>query len=92
MRPLAETEMCCGGAGDYVRREPERSAAILARKLNNVAASGAEVLVTDNISCLIQLREGARRHAPELRVMHLFEVLLASMESARRRAPAPRQA
>lgn len=90
LRPLAETEMCCGGAGDYFRREPERSAAILARKLNNVAASGAEVLVTDNISCLTQLREGARRHAPGLRVMHLFEVLLASMESARRRAPGRR--
>jgi glycolate oxidase iron-sulfur subunit len=87
LRPLAEAAMCCGGAGDYFHREPERSAAILARKLNNAAASGAEVLVTDNISCLTQLREGARRHAPGLRVLHLFEVLQASMESARRRAP-----
>ncbi len=90
LRPLAEAEMCCGGAGDYFRREPERSAAILARKLANVVASGAEVLVTDNISCLTQLRDGARRHAPALRVMHLFEVLLASMESAHRRAAAGR--
>lgn len=86
--PLAEAEMCCGGAGDYFRREPERSAAILARKMRNVAASGAEVLVTDNVSCLTQLREGARNHAPTLRVMHLFEVLLASMETARRRGAA----
>ncbi|HEX3606241.1 MAG TPA: (Fe-S)-binding protein [Candidatus Dormibacteraeota bacterium] len=84
LRPLAETEMCCGGAGDYFRREPERSAAILARKLAHVAESGAEVLVTENISCLVQLRDGARRHAPGLRVLHLFEVLWASMQRAHR--------
>jgi glycolate oxidase iron-sulfur subunit len=89
LQPLAEAEMCCGGAGDYFRREPERSAAILARKFENVTASGAEVLVTDNISCLTQLREGARHHAPGVRVMHLFEVLLASMESAQRRGGVP---
>jgi glycolate oxidase iron-sulfur subunit len=89
LRPLAEAEMCCGGAGDYVRREPERSAAILARKLEHVAASGADVVVTDNVSCLTQLRDGARHHLPSLRVMHLFEVLLASIESARRRGAAP---
>jgi glycolate oxidase iron-sulfur subunit len=88
LRALAEAEMCCGGAGDYFRREPERSAAILARKLEHVAASGADVLVTDNISCLTQLRDGARHHLPSLRVMHLFEVLLASIETARRRGAA----
>ena len=88
LRPLTEAEMCCGGAGDYFRREPERSAAILARKMEHVAASGAEVLVTDNVSCLTQLREGARHHLPALRVMHLFEVLHASIETARRRGTA----
>jgi glycolate dehydrogenase iron-sulfur subunit len=91
IEPLAEAAMCCGGAGDYFRREPQRSAAILARKFDNVIASGAEVLVTENISCLSQLRAGARRHAPAIRVVHLFEVLLASIESARRRGAVLRQ-
>jgi glycolate dehydrogenase iron-sulfur subunit len=91
IRPLAEAAMCCGGAGDYFRRQPERSAAILQRKLGHVLASGAEVLVTENVSCLTQLRYGARRHAPGLRVLHLFEVLLASTESARRRGAVRRQ-
>jgi glycolate oxidase iron-sulfur subunit len=91
VRPLAEAQMCCGGAGDYFRRQPERSAAILARKFDNVVASGAEVLVTENISCLTQLREGTRLHAPGMRVVHLFEVLRASMESAQRRSAVLRQ-
>jgi len=84
--PLHEAAMCCGGAGSYFHRQPERSQAILRRKFDNVVASGAEVLVTENVSCLTQLRAGAREHAPGLRVLHLFEVLEASMESARRRS------
>ncbi|MFN2451016.1 MAG: (Fe-S)-binding protein [Candidatus Dormibacteria bacterium] len=84
--PLHEAEMCCGGAGSYFHRQPERSRAILRRKFENVVASGAEVLVTENVSCLTQLRAGAREFAPKVRVLHLFEVLEASMESARRRS------
>ena len=83
--PLDEAAMCCGGAGDYFNRQRERSEAILHRKFDNVIASGADVLVTENVSCLVQLRAGARRYAPKVRVMHLFEVLEASLESARRR-------
>ena len=85
--PLSEAAMCCGGPGAYASNQPERSQAILARKFENVIASGAEVLVTENVSCLVQLREGARRHAPQVRVMHLMEVLDATIQSAQRRQP-----
>lgn len=91
LMPLEEAAMCCGGAGDYFRRQPERSEAILSRKFEHVVASGAETLVTENISCLMQLRNGARRFAPTVRVVHLSEVLLASMESAERRGRVLRQ-
>ena len=80
--------MCCAGAGAYFHSQPERSAAILARKFEHVVASGAEILVTENISCLNQLRDGARRHAPHVRVMHVFEVLQASIEADQRRLAA----
>ncbi len=82
---LEEAAMCCGGAGSYFHTQPERSGAILERKMRQVVAGGAEVLVTENVSCLHQLREGARRHAPHLRVMHLFEVLAAAVDVAERR-------
>jgi glycolate oxidase iron-sulfur subunit len=70
----------------YFRDQRERSEAILERKFEHVVASGAEVLVTENISCLIQLRNGAARHAPGVRVMHVFEVLSESIETAQRRS------
>ncbi len=83
--PLNERAMCCGGAGTYFARQPERSEAILRRKFENIRASGAEIVVTENVSCLLQLRAGAARYAPDVKVMHVMEVMLASMQGAERR-------
>ena len=85
---LEESAMCCGGAGVYFHAQPERSEAILRRKFEHIVASGADVVVTENVSCLTQLRAGAQRYAPHVRVMHVFEVLDASIEAGRRRAAA----
>ncbi len=85
---LEEAQMCCAGAGLYFHSNPDRSEAILRRKFEHIVATGADVVVTENISCLMQLRNGARRYAPHLRVMHVFEVLDASIEAGRRRAAA----
>ena len=82
---LEEAAMCCGGAGTYFARMPERSEAILERKFEKIVASGAEVVVTENISCLLQLRAGAARYAPKVRVMHVMEVVHESMQTADRR-------
>ncbi|MBJ7609574.1 MAG: (Fe-S)-binding protein [Candidatus Dormibacteraeota bacterium] len=84
--PLGEAAMCCGGPGMYFHEQPERSRSILERKFEHVVASGAEVLVTENVSCLVQLRNGAARYAPGVRVMHVFEVLSESMQTAQRRS------
>ena len=85
---LEEAAMCCAGAGVYFHAQQERSEAILRRKFEHIVATGADVVVTENVSCLTQLRAGARRYAPHVRVMHVFEVLDASIEAGRRRAAA----
>lgn len=82
---LDEAAMCCGGAGTYFARMPERSEAILRRKFDRIIASRADVVVTENISCLVQLRAGAALYAPQVRVLHVMELLLESMLSAERR-------
>jgi glycolate oxidase iron-sulfur subunit len=82
---MEEAAMCCAGAGLYFHEQPERSEAILRRKFEHIVATGADVVVTENISCLTQLRAGAQRYAPKVRVMHVFEVLDAAVEAGRRR-------
>src|SRR5450631_3935017 len=52
---LNEADACCGSAGTYNIERPEMSDLILKRKLDNIRASGAQVLVTGNPGCLLQL-------------------------------------
>jgi len=76
---LNEADACCGSAGTYNIERPEMSDRILKRKLDNIAASGAQVLVTGNPGCLLQLKKGLAEHLPEVKIMHLTEVLAKSM-------------
>jgi len=76
---LNEADACCGSAGTYNIERPEMSDLILKRKLDNIAASGAQVLVTGNPGCLLQLKKGLADHLPDVKIMHLTEVLAKSI-------------
>jgi glycolate oxidase iron-sulfur subunit len=81
-RELAEADACCGSAGTYNIEKPEMSDRVLARKVDNIRKTGAGVLVTGNPGCLLQLRNALSKCEPPIRVVHLTELLLASMEGA----------
>lgn len=76
---LNEADSCCGSAGTYNIIKPEMSDLILQRKLDNISATGAEVLVTGNPGCLLQLKKGLADQLPGVRIMHLTEVLAQSI-------------
>ena len=74
-RELNEASWCCGSAGLWGIGHAERSFRILDRKMDNVQATGADMLVTANPGCLLQLRLGARRRGLDLPVLHISQVL-----------------
>lgn len=80
--PLAEAEVCCGFGGVTSMRAPEVAAGILGRKLENVRATGATVLVTDNPGCVIHLRGGADAAQLPVRTLHVAEYLAARLSRA----------
>jgi Fe-S oxidoreductase len=51
------------------------SGELLKRKLDNVEATGAEILVTDCPGCVLQLRGGMDRRGGKVRVKHIAEVV-----------------
>lgn len=79
-KELETADACCGSAGTYNITKPEMSDLILQRKLDTVRASGAEVLVTSNPGCLLQLKKGLTEQLPDVRLMHLTEILVQSMD------------
>ncbi|HZE62362.1 MAG TPA: heterodisulfide reductase-related iron-sulfur binding cluster [Pyrinomonadaceae bacterium] len=72
---LEGSERCCGGAGIYNLLEPELSREVLAEKLANIQASGAQVLATGNPGCQMQIGAGALLAGMNLRICHPVELL-----------------
>jgi glycolate oxidase iron-sulfur subunit len=75
LRPHADPAACCGAAGIYNLTHAEMSRAILARKLDALAAADPDVIATGNPGCLMQLRAGAQLRGLRARVAHPIELL-----------------
>jgi glycolate oxidase iron-sulfur subunit len=71
--PLAD--VCCGSAGLYNVVHNKLAMRVLARKMESVNATGAEIVATANPGCMLQLQAGVRLHGAGQRVMHVVEVL-----------------
>jgi glycolate oxidase iron-sulfur subunit len=76
--PLVNSDQCCGAAGIYNLIEPETSNAVLAAKVTHVAATRADMVVTGNPGCLMQIGAGLRRSGSATRVVHPIDLLDAS--------------
>ncbi len=66
---------CCGFGGLFAVEMPAVSAAIMDDKLDHVEASGANVLVGGDVSCLIHMAGGLRRRGSTIEVRHIAELL-----------------
>ncbi|MES3034503.1 MAG: heterodisulfide reductase-related iron-sulfur binding cluster [Gemmatimonadota bacterium] len=76
--PLEDSDQCCGSAGIYNLIEPDVSDAVLAPKLRHIAATGAELVVTGNPGCLMQISAGLLRAGSTVRVVHPVDLLDAA--------------
>jgi L-lactate dehydrogenase complex protein LldE len=72
---LPGADECCGFGGSFSVRLPEVSAAILAKKLDNVERTGADCLVACDGGCLMQMSGGLSRRRSRVRALHLAQVL-----------------
>jgi heterodisulfide reductase subunit D len=72
---------CCGGGGDLEMIDPELSAAIAERKIQEIQDTEAEVVVTSCQQCIRTISGYARKHEIDLKVMDITEVVLEAMGS-----------
>ena len=66
---------CCGAAGIYNLTHRAMSSAVLARKLDALAAADPDAIATGNPGCLMQIAAGARGRGLRARVVHPVELL-----------------
>ena len=69
------SERCCGSAGIYNITHAEMSQQLLQEKMPTITATGAEAVVAPNPGCMLQLRYGAQKYGPNVKVYHLMDLL-----------------
>jgi glycolate oxidase iron-sulfur subunit len=79
LREIADGEICCGSAGIYNLLFPEPARELGDRKAAHVRATGAQLLVTANPGCLMQVSAALRRAGHPIALAHTVEVLDASI-------------
>jgi glycolate oxidase iron-sulfur subunit len=73
--PLIDADFCCGSAGVYNLLHPQLAREFLNRKLDRLAETGAQVVVSGNPGCLLQIAMGLRERGLPMRAAHTVEVL-----------------
>ncbi|MFF0577516.1 (Fe-S)-binding protein [Streptosporangium saharense] len=77
---IAESSICCGSAGTYNLLQPEAARDLGDRKAERVLATGADLLVSANPGCTLQIGSAVRRRgADPIPVAHVAQVLDASL-------------
>jgi len=74
-REMPMSDLCCGSAGIYNVTQNQMAMQVLKSKMDYVNMAGADVIVTANPGCMLQLKAGAMLHGKGQRVAHVVEIL-----------------
>lgn len=72
---LRRREECCGFGGLFSVKFPHISGAMLEDKLATIRESGAEVVVSNDCGCLMQIGGGLHRAGDNIEARHLAQIL-----------------
>jgi L-lactate dehydrogenase complex protein LldE len=75
LREMQPAEECCGFGGTFSVKFAELSGAMARTKIEAVARTGANTVVSLDPSCLMQIQGAISRAGLKIRTMHLAEVL-----------------
>lgn len=82
--PVAEADICCGSAGIFNLVQPEMAASLGQRKAAHLDRTHADVVVTSNPGCVLQIRTASRAAGQTRPVVHVLELLDASLRGVDR--------
>ena len=76
---LPDAGTCCGSAGVYNLLQPEAASGLGERKADSVTATGADLLISANPGCSLQISAALAARGERIAVAHTAEVLDASI-------------
>lgn len=72
---MADSEICCGFGGTFCVKYSDISNAIVTKKVANIDASGADLLLAGDLGCLMNMAGKLKRSGSSVEVRHVAEVL-----------------
>jgi glycolate oxidase iron-sulfur subunit len=76
-------DLCCGSAGIYNLVQPGAAQQLADRKAAALIATGAEIMVTTNPGCIMQIRGALERSGSKIATAHLAELIERSITGGR---------
>jgi glycolate dehydrogenase iron-sulfur subunit len=74
-REMEQADRCCGGAGTFSLSHYDLAMEIGRKKVNCIAASGAQLVATSCPSCMMQLADMLARNGLPQKVVHIVELV-----------------
>jgi len=72
---MRDADVCCGFGGTFCVKYPDISNAIVAKKAECIAASGADTLLAGDLGCLMNMAGKLQREGRSIKARHVAEVL-----------------
>lgn len=91
LEELPRRDVCCGFGGTFSVKYPDISDAIVGKKANDVAATGAGTLLAGDLGCLMNIAGKLQREGKPVQVRHVAEVLAGMTDEPPIGAPSPRE-
>lgn len=76
---MRESDRCCGFGGTFSFKFPELSTTITEDKVVNIINSGAEYVVANDTSCLMNIDGVLKRKGSKVKTLHIAELLAAGL-------------
>ena len=76
---LTDADVCCGFGGTFSVKYPDISNAIVERKAEHIAATGADLLLAGDLGCLMNMAGKLSRQGRTIAVRHVAEVLAGEL-------------
>jgi L-lactate dehydrogenase complex protein LldE len=83
-RELDDAGRCCGFGGTFTMKHPGISGEMLTEKVKAIRKTRSDILLANDVSCLMHIQGALSRQRVPIRTMHLAEFLHTAMENARR--------
>jgi len=72
---MQDVETCCGFGGTFSVKFESISVAMADQKVNNALSTGADYMISTDLSCLMHMEGYIKKKGHQLKVMHLADVL-----------------